>query len=97
MILFLKFIHSIIFLRHTSAYLPIVCFTDLILALEIPSRECALGLNELAKSGNVEDNSIVEEDPEDNLIRGFTIFEFVGGSMRFLARRFLRILAQIFT
>ena len=69
----------------------------MILALEIPSRECALGLNELAKSGNVEDNSIVEEDPEDNLIRGFTIFEFVGGSMRFLARRFLRILAQIFT
>ena len=97
MILFLKFIHSIIFLRHTSAYLPIVCFTDLILALEIPSRECALGLNEFAKSGKVEDNSIVEEDPEDNLIRGFTIFEFVAGSMRFLARRFLRILAHIFT
>ena len=69
----------------------------MILALEIPSRECALGLNEFAKSGKVEDNSIVEEDPEDNLIRGFTIFEFVAGSMRFLARRFLRILAQIFT
>lgn len=47
-----------------------VCLTDLILALDMPSKECARGLKTApqAKSGIVVDTSIVDEDPEDNRI-----------------------------
>ena len=47
----------------------IVCLTDLIFALDIPSNECALGLIVQLKSGKVVVTSINEEDtPDDNLI-----------------------------
>ena len=72
-----------------------VCLTDLILALDIPSKEWALGRKELAKSGNAEDSSMVEFDPVDNLTRGLAAV--LAGSILFLALRFLLILEQIFT
>ncbi len=74
-----------------------VCFTDRILALEIPSKECALGLMEQAKSGIAVETSIVEDDPEDIFMRLEAVQAALAwaGSMRFLACKLRLILAQI--